>query len=269
MPQLPPRPRAVVTGAGSGLGRAFCEVLAARGARIVVSDIDTRGAEETAERVRSAGGEAVVLRADVTKSEEVVALAVEAERAFGGADLVVNNAGVAVGGAFVDTKLEDWRWIVDINLLGVVHGCHAFLPRFAKQGSGGILNVASAAGLVHAPQMSAYNATKAAVVALSETLRAEVDEAIGVTVLCPTFFPTNIGKTSRGGNEEMKSTVEKLMDRSKLKAPDVARAAIASLERGELLCVPMADGRWAWRARRLLPERWPSLMKRVAGAMRR
>jgi NAD(P)-dependent dehydrogenase (short-subunit alcohol dehydrogenase family) len=263
--------RAVVTGAGSGLGRAFCDVLAARGARIVVSDIDLAAAEETVRRVRAAGGEAVARRADVAKLEEVEALAQLADEAFGGADLIVNNAGVAVGGEFADVPIEDWRWIVDINLMGVVHGCKTFVPRFLKQGSGAIINVASAAGLIHAPSMSAYNATKAAVVALSETLFAELaDKNVGVTVLCPTFFKTNIGKSARGSDERMKGYVEKLMAKSKLQAPDVAAFAIEELERGRLWAVPMADGRWLWRAKRFSPAPvYPQLIRRISKVLRK
>jgi NAD(P)-dependent dehydrogenase (short-subunit alcohol dehydrogenase family) len=260
-----------VTGAGSGLGRAFCDVLAARGARIVVSDIDLASAEATAEGVRRAGGEAVVQVADVAKFDEVEALATLAERTFGGADLVINNAGVAVSGDLGDVPLEDWRWIVGINLMGVVHGCHAFVPRFKKQGSGAVINVASAAGLVHAPSMSAYNATKAAVVALSETLYAEVaDLGIGVTVLCPTFFKTNIGRSSRGSDPRLQGFVEKLMEKSKLQAPEVAAFAIDSLENGRLMAVPMRDGRWFWRVKRYSPAPlYPKLMRQMSRVIRK
>lgn len=260
-----------MTGAGSGLGRAFCDVLAARGARIVVSDIDLASAEATAEGVRRAGGEAVVQVADVAKFDDVEALATLAERTFGGTDLVVNNAGVAVSGDLGDVPLEDWRWIVGINLMGVVHGCHAFVPRFKKQGSGAVINVASAAGLVHAPSASAYNATKAAVVALSETLHAEVtDKGIGVTVLCPTFFKTNIGKSSRSTDERVRGFIEKLMDESKLQARDVAAFAIDALEHDRLMAVPMRDGRWLWRVKRYSPASvYPRLMLRVSREVRK
>lgn len=271
MPTLPSRVRAVVTGAGSGLGRAFCDVLAARGARLVVSDIDLGSAEVTAEAVRRAGGEAIAIRADVSVFDEVEALATAAERGFGGSDLIVNNAGVAVGGDLGDVSLDDWRWIVGINLMGVVHGCHAFVPRFKKQGSGAVINVASAAGLVSAPSMSAYNATKAGVVALSETLHAEVSgRGIGVTVLCPTFFKTNIGKSARGSDQRLKGLVESLMAKSKLQAPDVAAFALDALEHDRLMAVPMADGRWFWRVKRLTPAPlYPTIVRQVAGMLRR
>ena len=155
-------PRAVVTGAGSGLGRAFClELARARHARIVCADIDEAAARRTAAEV---GGTAV--RCDVARVEEVEALADAAERALGGVDLVINNAGVAVGGRIGEVGLDDWRWIMGVNLWGVIYGCHVFAPRLRAQGRGHILNVASAAGLLAPPGMGPYNVTKAAVVAL-------------------------------------------------------------------------------------------------------
>jgi NAD(P)-dependent dehydrogenase (short-subunit alcohol dehydrogenase family) len=265
MSAFPPRVRAVVTGAGSGLGRAFCLQLAARNARIVVSDVNEKSAQETASLVIAQGGEAIVKCADVANFDEVEALAVEAERAYGAVDLVINNAGVAVSGNIGETPLADWKWIVDINLMGVVHGCHAFVPRFKKQGSGAVLNVASAAGLVHMPGMAAYNATKAAVVALSETLYGEVAGLnIDVTVLCPTFFRTNIARSARASDPKQLSFVEKLMDRSKLQAPEVAAFALESLQAGKLWAVPMADGLWFWRLKRLSPTFYPQIVRTLS-----
>jgi NAD(P)-dependent dehydrogenase (short-subunit alcohol dehydrogenase family) len=251
---LPDRPRAVVTGAGSGLGRAFCIELAARRARIVAADIDLPSVEETARLVAGAGGEAVTLRADVSRAEDVEALAAEADRAYGGADLVVNNAGVAVAGPVGTIPLEDWKWILGVNLWGVIHGCHTFVPRFRAQGHGHVLNVASAAGLIAGGEMAAYNVTKSGVVALSETLAAELaGTGIGVTVLCPTFFRTNIIRSSRDHSTRGAEVGEKLMDRARVQAPDVARFALAAADRGDLYALPHADGRWAWRLKRLVP----------------
>src|SRR4051812_6156952 len=121
---LPNRPRAVVTGAGSGLGRAICLQLARRNARILLADVNVEGANETASML--SGAETHVMRCDVTKPDDVPALADEMDSRWGGTDLVVNNAGVAVGGLVGEVPLEDWRWIVDVNLWGVVYGCHYF-----------------------------------------------------------------------------------------------------------------------------------------------
>jgi NAD(P)-dependent dehydrogenase (short-subunit alcohol dehydrogenase family) len=253
---IPSEPRAVVTGAGSGLGRAFCLELATRKARILAADIDLGRAEETARLVNAAGGQAIAHRCDVANPDEVEALATTIEKAYGAADLVINNAGVAVGGPVGKVPLDDWKWIIGINLYGVIYGCHTFVPRFKARGSGHIINVASAAGLVSAPEMAPYNVTKSGVVALSETMKAELaGTGVVVTVLCPTFFKTNIARAAHShtdaGNPD---DIEKLMSRTKIQAPDVARFALETADAGELYALPHADGRWMWRVKRLAPE---------------
>jgi NAD(P)-dependent dehydrogenase (short-subunit alcohol dehydrogenase family) len=257
--------RAVVTGAGSGLGRAFCLELAKRGARVVCADIDEAAAHKTAADI---GGTAV--RCDVSRVEEVEALAAAADRALGGVDLVINNAGVAVAGLVGDVALDDWRWIMGVNLWGVIYGCHVFAPRLRKQGRGHILNVASAAGLLAPPGMAPYNVTKAGVVALSETLGAELKgSGVGVTVLCPTFFRTNIGKSSRAADEKQRALVEKLMSRSKIQADDVARLALDCAARNELYALPHADGRWMWRLKRWAPDSYAAVTAKVVSRLSR
>jgi NAD(P)-dependent dehydrogenase (short-subunit alcohol dehydrogenase family) len=247
--------RAVVTGGGSGLGRALSLELGRRGARVLVSDVSLEGAEETARQVRALGVDAHAFRCDVSKLDEVEALAKEADARLGGADFLANNAGVAVGGRVGETPVEDWRWIMDVNLWGVIYGCHVFTPRFRAQKSGFFLNVASAAGLLSAGNMGAYNVTKAGVVALSETMYQELaEDGVGVTVLCPTFFRTNIGRSSRGGDEKMKEVVEKLMDRAKINAESVAKTALDAVEGRRLYALAGEDGRWLWRAKRMSPQ---------------
>lgn len=253
---LPSSPRAVVTGGAGGLGRALCLELASRKGRIIIGDVDATGAAETVRLVERAGGTAVATSCDVAKLEQVEHLAELADQHFGGTDLVVNNAGVAVAGPMGDIPIRDWEWIMGINLWGVIYGCHVFTPRFKKQGGGHILNVASAAGLLSAADMGPYNVTKAGVVALSETLASELKpHRIGVTVLCPTFFRTNIGKSGRttglGGASGM---IEKLMDRAKIQADGVARIALEAADKDELYAVPHPDGQWMWRLKRLVPE---------------
>ncbi len=253
---------AVVTGAGSGLGRAFCEELGARGARVVASDVDEVGAAETAERVRRAGGDAIVVRCDVADPAQVDALAEKARAWAGDIDLVINNAGVAVAGRFEKVALDDWKWIMGINLWGVVHGCRAFVPAMRARKRGYIINVASAAGLLATPKMAPYNVTKAGVVSLSETLHAELaGDHVHVSVLCPTFFQTNIARGSRGSiDDRMRTLMEKLMARSRVQAPEVAKAALAGVAKNQLYVVPMTDGRAMWRLKRLAPERFYQLV---------
>jgi NAD(P)-dependent dehydrogenase (short-subunit alcohol dehydrogenase family) len=263
-------PRAVVTGAGSGLGRALCLALARRRARIVVSDIDLASAEETVKQVVAAGSEACARRCDVAQRAEVEALAVFAEERFGGTDLLVNNAGVAVAGPTGEVPLSDWEWVININLWGVIYGCHSFVPRLKAQRSGHILNVASAAGLFCGPDTAPYNVTKAGVIALSETLHGELSPlGIGVTVACPTFFTTNILAASRATSEAGEQFVDfarKFMKLSTVDSSAVAEHALRSCERGQLYSLPMSEGRWGWRAKRWAPESFykrllPSVLK--------
>ncbi|MGK4007181.1 SDR family NAD(P)-dependent oxidoreductase [Sorangium sp. So ce1036] len=252
---LPTHPRAVITGAASGLGRALALELAGRRARLLLADLDEEGSRETARLVAAAGGEAHGVRCDVSQRDDVAALVGEADRALGGVDLLVNNAGVCVGGQVGEIPLEDWAWVMGVNLWGVVHGCHAFAPRFRQQRSGHILNIASAAGFISVPGLAPYCVTKAGVVALSETLRLELAEhGVGVTVLCPTFFKTRIVESGRGLDAAARSAAEKLMGRKGLQADYVARLAIEAVDAGRLYAMPHRDGRWAWRLKRAVPE---------------
>jgi len=182
----------------------------------------------------------------------------------------VNNAGVAAAGAVGQTPLEDWRWIVGINLWGVIHGCHVFAPRLAAQGGGAILNIASMAGIVCAPLMGSYNVTKAGVIALSETLAAELrDHGVRVTVLCPAFFRTNLLETARSATAELAALGRTAFAHSTMSADEVAATALRAVARGRLYCLPMGAGRIVWRFKRALPERYarllsPARMRRLA-----
>ncbi len=188
--------RAVVTGAGSGIGRAFALEIAARGGRVICADIDEARADETVALIeRTHPGAAHAFRCDVARREDVELLARFAETLFERpVSLVVNNAGVGIGGKPVGRiGFDDWQWALGINLWGVVHGCEVFAPRLRAAGHGGIINVASAAGFAAAPSMAAYNVSKAGVLSLSETMAAELSgSGVAVTVLCPTWERTNI-----------------------------------------------------------------------------
>lgn len=256
--------RAVVTGAASGLGRAFVQELVRGGHRVIAGDIDEVGLAALTEQLgANAGSPARVFaqRCDVSRCEDVEALALRGERELGGVDLVINNAGVAVGGKVGDVSLDDWRWMMDVNLWGVVHGCHVFAPRLRAQRRGYILNIASAAGLFSPPRMAPYNVSKAGVIALSESLRAELaGDGVGVSVLCPSFFPTRIGENARLHDPKLRDAVDRQMAKSKVDANDVARYALAATLRGELYVLPTRDVRWLWRLKRSMPERFISIL---------
>lgn len=256
---------AVVTGAASGLGQALAVELARRGHDVVGGDLTVASMCTTAEAVTALGRRMVAVQVDVRDPVQVADLSEAALGVAGRLDVWVNNAGVAVAGDVGDVPLEDWRWLLDINLMGVVHGLHVAVPVMRKQGFGGVLNVASAAGLISTPSMAAYNASKAAVVSITETLHAElVGTGVRATALCPTFFETNLLSTARTADPSKLRAARSLMRRSAWKAGDVAVAALDDLEAGRLYSVPMADGRWLWRLRRLAPQPFATWFARGA-----
>lgn len=246
---------AVVTGAGSGIGRAFALELARRGGRVLCADINPATARETVALIAERGGQAWALACDVGVLAQVEALAAEAEQRFGGpVDLVINNAGVGSGGRPVgEISIADWHWTVNVNMWGVVHGCHVFAPKLRALGRGGIINVCSAASFAAAPLMGPYNVTKAAVLALSETLKAELAGAgVHVTALCPTWVKTNIVQDGRipGGTSKM---AQRMMEWLGHSPESVAALTLDSLDRNRLYVLPQLDARLVWRLKRYVP----------------
>jgi len=190
---------AVVTGGASGIGRALADALAGQGARVVVADLDERGAVAVAEGIRGAGGDAVSVRVDVSDRAQVQALADRAFSAFGAVHVLCNNAGVALWGGLETATHRDWEWVLGVNLWSVIHGVEAFVPRMIAQRAGGhIVNTASMAGLIASQGLGVYNTSKYAVVGLSETLAKDLRPyGIGVSVLCPMGVATQIRGSER------------------------------------------------------------------------
>ena len=181
---------AVVTGAGSGIGEGIARAAAAAGMRVVVADIDDAKASAVAADI---GNAAIAAHVDVSNLSSVEALRDRALEAFGAVHLVCNNAGVWVGALMAEADIKDWRYLIDVNLYGVIHGVKAFLPLLAEQGEGHIVNTASVGGLISGPPEGLYTTTKFAVVGLSEALLMEVaDNGVGVSVLCPGLVNTNL-----------------------------------------------------------------------------
>lgn len=261
--------RAVVTGAGSGIGRAFALELAARGGQVVVSDIDLVAAEATRDLILQADGQALALQCDVSRLEDVEQLAEKSEQWFGLApSLLVNNAGVGVGGQAVgDFPIEDWQWIVGINLWGVIHGCHVFAPILRQQGFGGIINVSSATSFGSAPMMASYNTTKAGVLALSETLRAELAaHGVKVSVLCPTFVKTNVIQNARMKQDSVKDA-QKIMDKSGMSPKSVVVTTLDALDSNKMYVLPQGSAKVSWFLKRFAPGTWIRLMGVAAKRM--
>ena len=260
--------RIMITGAGSGLGRELALRWAREGCQLALADVNEAGLAETLKLVREAGGDGFVQRCDVRDYSQLTALAQACEERLGGIDVVINNAGVASGGFFNELSLEDWDWQIAINLMGVVKGCKAFLPLLQKS-HGKIINIASMAALMQGPAMSNYNVAKAGVVALSESLLIELrDEQVGVHVVCPSFFQTNLLDSFRGPTPAMKQQVGKLLESSPISAADIAEYIYAEVAKGSFMILPHEQGRMAWALKQKNPQLLYDEMANMAGKMR-
>ena len=265
-------PTALITGAGSGLGEAMARSFAGAGYRVAVCDI----VEERARRVQAdlqaltPGGFFQVM--DVREPADWDAAYQRVLTEWGRLNVLVNNAGVAAAGNCEDTSIEDWRWIIDVDLMGVVLGCHRFVPLLRETATAGsrrchLINVSSFAGLAGMPGMSAYGTAKAAVIALSEQLRAELfDAGVGVSVACPAFVQTRLLETFRCQVPEQRERVEGWMERSTVTAEEVARQIMKAMDDDRFLVLTHPLTRRAWRFKRFLPEVY---FRRVARGRRR
>lgn len=263
--------RIFITGGASGLGRALALRHARAGWRVCIADLnDIRGETVRQELLAAGAPEAIYRHADVTREEDLQAVASELAGAWHGIDVLVNNAGVAQAGAIEDVTLEDWRWILDINLLGVVRGCKVFTPLFKRQGHGHIVNIASMAGLLDVPRMASYNVSKAAVVALTTTLEQELaDDNIAVSVVCPSFFQTNLEETMRSTDPGLKKMMNKLLASGKLSADDVAERIFQGVAKKQVHILPHVAGERLWRAKRYLPHNvYSKLFQKSLGRMK-
>jgi NAD(P)-dependent dehydrogenase (short-subunit alcohol dehydrogenase family) len=246
---------AVVTGAGSGLGRELCLKLAERKFRILLADVNMAGARETLAMVKQAGGDGEVYECDVTKKESVEKMALYAFDKFKKVDLLINNAGVTCAGFTGDVPLKDWEWCVNIDMWGMIYGCHYFIPLMKKQGGGYIVNVASEAGIACLPEMGPYNVAKAAVIALSETIRTELaPHNIGVSVVCPSFFQTNLLKSMRYQNDFQKELAETTFKHGHLSAADIAKCVMRAMDKKRLYVIPGLNAKFFWYNKRFSPE---------------
>jgi short-subunit dehydrogenase len=263
--------RAVVTGAGSGIGRAFALELAARGVDLVLCDVAVDRLEPVALACRAAGVRVEPVALDVRDFAAFDALA-ERLCAEGPVQLLINNAGVATAGRILDTPIDDWRWVVDVNLFGVVHGCKAFIPRMVTAGARAhVINLASASAFLGSPGIGAYSVTKHGVLALSQVLDAELQGSpVRVHVLCPGFVRTRIlddARVAAPDPEGSRARATRLFVDGR--APEhVARAALRAVATGRFL-VPVFAEAHALHLARALPEwahraaRW-GLARRMA-----
>jgi NADP-dependent 3-hydroxy acid dehydrogenase YdfG len=256
-----PQRRAFVTGAASGLGKALCIELAKDGWTLGIADINADGLAQAAAEFEKLGAKTLRFQLDVADREQYRLVAQDFLKAAGGIDLLFNNAGVGDGGMFEEYTLDNWEWMVRVNQMSVVYGCHYFIPAFKNQRSGYILNTASLAAISCAPTMGAYNMTKAAVVAISETLYGELfDYNVKVSCIQPSYFKTNIAESVRGG-ERVKKTTQFFIDRSGIEARDVAVEILQRAGKGEFYIILPEVARKAWFWKRLAPTRFRKMVK--------
>jgi NAD(P)-dependent dehydrogenase (short-subunit alcohol dehydrogenase family) len=255
--------RVLVTGAGSGLGRALALKFAAQGWQVACTDRDATAVQATLELVQKTGARGCAAALDVTSEAAFADVVARVARDFGGLDVLINNAGVATAGTVEDSPLPQWQWVLDINLLGCVRGARAAIPVLKAQRGGHIVNVASFAGIANPPALASYNVAKAAVISLSETLRFELaPHGIGVSVACPSFFKTALIDSSRAVQAptdaatapQMEKIVTRLMDNSRVTADDVAADIHRAVIENRFLVISHADARLRYHLKRLAPE---------------
>jgi NAD(P)-dependent dehydrogenase (short-subunit alcohol dehydrogenase family) len=266
---------AVVTGAASGIGRALAERFASEGMRLVLADIERPALDAAARELTRQGAIVLAQHCDVSDAADVDAVAEAAYARFGAVHILCNNAGVGGAGAPVWMQTADtWRWVLSVNLMGVIHGIRSFVPRMLAGGEAGhVINTASVAGLVTGPLISPYYAAKHAVVAVSESLYFDlqiVKSAIGVSVLCPAFVKTRIGQSARNrpatgdygaSSAELTSKLQSLIDAGTPPA-DIADQVVDAIKRGQfwILTHPEMDARIIDRHERMLARRNPEVL---------
>lgn len=257
---------AVVTGAAKGIGRATALRLAAAGASIAGCDTDEAALGTTLGDCRASGVTTLGANVDVGDPVQVQAFAERVERELGPTFCLVNNAGVGLAGHFFETELDDWHWLLRINLLGTVHATRSFAPFMQKRGAGRIVNVASASGYCNLPGLAAYGTTKYAVVGLSEALRAELlPHGVKVSVVCPGLIRSSILETARirgaPDTEAERASLKALYERRGHAPETVAKAIVDAAESGKAL-LPVTSEAWLlYVMKRLAPRSLPWLLR--------
>jgi NADP-dependent 3-hydroxy acid dehydrogenase YdfG len=256
-----PYKRAFITGAASGLGKAFGVELAQDHWTLGIADINKKNLAQARAEFEKLGAKVFEYDLDVSDRNQYQTVANDFLTNAKGIDLLFNNAGVGDGGMFEEYSLDNWEWMTRINQFSVIYGCHFFIPTFKKQRSGHILNTASLAAVSCAPTMGAYNMTKAAVVAISETLYGELmDFNVRVSCIQPSYFKTNIAQSARGG-EMVKKTTQFFIDHSGLGATEVAQEILIRAGKGEFYVILPEPARKQWRLKRLAPTWFRKIVK--------
>lgn len=252
--------RYLITGGASGLGRSLAFALSERqipNLKICVADLNAERGEETISELSKCGVEAIYQHCDITKIDDITALYQRLEKEWQGVDVVINNAGVATGGSLQSESIEQWQWIFDVNVLGMVRVSQIFLEGFKNQGHGYFVNIASQAGLTPIPLMSSYNAMKSAVIALSETMKLELAQYnVDVSVVCPSFFKTNLEETFRTTEPNVSKLMGKLFKRATLNSDQIAKSIVDQMKSKQFLILTHSQGKKAYRLKKYLPSAW-------------
>lgn len=248
--------KVLITGAGSGLGKALALRYASQGDEVCVADVNLQTAKEVVDQISQSDGNAFACACDITQQSDVDYLVCQLRERWGSTDVLVNNAGVATAGALETESMEQWQWVVDINVLGHVRMTKAILPllRDSKHQDKSVINIASQAGLTSAPGMGSYSVTKAAMVSYSETAYLElVHEGIHVSAVCPAFFDTNLNSSLRTSDAGMQGVVTKLIKKSGVSADLIAEKIIDGVKAKKFLIITHKEGLKAYRLKRFLP----------------
>jgi NAD(P)-dependent dehydrogenase (short-subunit alcohol dehydrogenase family) len=266
---------ALVTGAASGIGRATALAFAQRGADLVICDVNEVGLGDVAAEIKGLGRDVFAERVDVGNRGEMEAFAASVHRRYPAVDILTNNAGVGLGASFQHTTLEDWEWILGINVWGVILGCHFFLPAMVERGRGGhVVIVSSAAGFMASEALSAYSTTKFAVFGLAEALRDELKPTgIGVTAVCPGLVNTPIVRASpMRGPEASPEAREWLVDEYERRGygPErVAEAILKAIARNRAVAPVTLEAHVFYYLKRLVPGLLARIQRAVGERMRR
>ena len=255
--------RAFITGAASGLGLACAEILAREGWHLVLTDVDASRLDLVASSFARDGARVAAIACDVRDAAAMAQLVDSAVATLGGIDLAINCAGVALAGAFHNSSAEEWQWIFDINMHGVANSCRPLIRHMARGKGGVIINIASIAAVTTSASMSAYNASKAAVVAFSESLMQEyTDYGVQVMVAMPGFFRTRLIESARGDEKTLKAA-GRLIEDSGVSAEEVAEQMLAAAGRGNGYFIYPTPYRTYWRLKRLMPQYFQKLLPRL------
>ena len=255
----------LITGGASGLGEALAWHYAKQNFEVCIVDLNAQRGHKVVDSITQSGAAAFFLPCDITDEADIDTLKGQLQSRWDKVDVLVNNAGVATGGALEFEDIQQWEWVININVLGMVRMCRAFVPMMKQQGAGKIVNIASQAGITPAPLMGSYNASKAAVVSFSETMHLELQGSkIHVSVACPGFFSTNLDESMRSKQPGVAKLVSKMLHTySDITAAQVAQAIYLDSEALKFMTITHKDGRSAFRFKRWLPPmRYLAMMKK-------